>query len=154
MLAFALPYALHVLAALVWVGGMFFAWLVLRPATVAALEGPARLRLWVEVFRRFFGWVWLAVAILAISGIGMLHMRFSGFETAPKYVQVMIGGGIAMFALFMRIQALLLPELRGAVQAEDWPAGAAVLGRIRRMVGINLLLGLAVVAVASSRLMF
>jgi len=55
--------------------------------------------------------------------------------------------------LFMRIQALLLPELKMAVQAEDWPAGAAVLGRIRRMVGINLLLGLAVVAVASSRLM-
>jgi len=54
MLAFALPYTLHVLAALVWVGGMFFAWLVLRPATVAALDGPARLRLWVEVFRRFF----------------------------------------------------------------------------------------------------
>ena len=73
----------------------------------------------------------------------MLHMRFSGFETAQKYVQVMIGGGIAMFALFMRIQALLLPELKTAVQAEDWPAGAAVLGRIRRMVGINLLLGMA-----------
>lgn len=117
MLAFALPYTLHVLAALVWVGGMFFAWLVLRPATVAALEGPARLRLWVEVFRRFFRWVWLAVVILAISGIGMLHMRFNGFETAPKYIHVMIGGGIAMFALFMRIQALLLPELKAAVEA-------------------------------------
>jgi len=153
MLAFALPYTLHVLAALVWVGGMFFAWLVLRPATVAALEGPARLRLWVEVFRRFFRWVWLAVVILAISGIGMLHMRFNGFETAPKYIHVMIGGGIAMFALFMRIQALLLPELKAAVQAGDWAAGAAVLGRIRRMVGVNLLLGLAVVAVASSRLL-
>jgi uncharacterized membrane protein len=38
------------------------------------------------------------------------------------------------------------------VQAEDWPAGAAALGRIRRLVGINLLLGLAVVAVASLRL--
>ena len=57
MTAFALPYTLHVLAALVWVGGMFFAWMVLRPATVAALDGPARLRLWVEVFRRFFGWM-------------------------------------------------------------------------------------------------
>ncbi|MNP79343.1 Copper resistance protein D [compost metagenome] len=57
-----------------------------------------------------------------------------------------------MFALFMRIQALLLPELKAAVQAEDWAAGAAALGRIRRMVGANLLLGLAVVAVASSRL--
>lgn len=152
MLSFTLPYTLHVLAALVWVGGMFFAWLILRPATVAALEGPARLRLWLEVFRRFFVWVWVAVAILAISGIGMVHMRFSGFETAPKYVQLMMGGAIVMFALFLRVQALLLPDLRAAVQAEDWPAGAAALGRIRRLVGINLLLGLAVVAVASLRL--
>ena len=152
MLSFTLPYTLHVLAALVWVGGMFFAWLILRPATVAALEGPARLRLWLEVFRRFFVWVWVAVAILAISGIGMLHMRFSGFETAPKYVQLMMGGAIVMFALFLRVQALLLPDLRAAVQAEDWPAGAAALGRIRRLVGINLLLGLAVVAVASLHL--
>lgn len=151
MLAFALPYTLHVLAALIWVGGMFFAWLVLRPATVAALEGPARLRLWVEVFQRFFVWVWVAVGVLAISGIGMLQVRFSGLETAPRYVQVMIGGGIVMFALFMRVQSLLLPELRAAVHAEDWPVGAAVLGRIRRMVGINLLLGIAVVVVASSR---
>ncbi|MBA1203353.1 hypothetical protein G7009_16620 [Pseudomonas capeferrum] len=151
MLAFALPYTLHVLASLIWVGGMFFAWLVLRPATVAALEGPARLKLWVEVFQRFFTWVWLAVGVLAITGIGMLHVRFSGFETAPRYVQVMIGGGIVMFALFMRVQSLLLPELRTAVQAEDWPVGAAVLARIRRMVGANLLLGIAVVVVASSR---
>jgi Predicted integral membrane protein len=145
MLAFALPYTLHVLAALVWVGGMFFAWLVLRPATVAALEGPARLRLWVEVFRRFFVWVWLAVAILAISGIGMLHMRFSGFETAPKYVHVMIGGGIAMFALFMRIQALLLPELKAAVQAEDWPGGRCSVGADSADGGDQPAAGLAVV---------
>ncbi|MCO7621575.1 CopD family protein [Pseudomonas guariconensis] len=153
MLAFALLYTLHVLAALVWVGGMFFAWLVLRPAAVSALEGPARLKLWVEVFRRFFRWVWLAVVILAISGIGMLHLRFNGFETAPRYIQVMIGGGIAMFALFMRVQALLLPQLRAAVTAEDWATGAGVLGQIRRMVGVNLLLGILVVVVASSRVL-
>ncbi|GGU67342.1 hypothetical protein GCM10009504_25370 [Pseudomonas laurentiana] len=153
MTAFAIPYSLHVLAALVWVGGMFFAWLVLRPAAVAALDGPARLRLWVEVFQRFFVWVWVAVAVLVISGMGMLHLRFAGFEAAPRYVQVMIGGFIAMLALFIRIQTLLLPALRKAVQAEDWSAGAGVLGRIRRLVGVNLLLGLAVVAVASSRLL-
>ena len=153
MTAFALPYSLHLLAALIWVGGMFFAWLILRPAMVAALDGPSRLKLWVEVFQRFFIWVWVAVAVLAVSGVGMMHMRFSGFETAPRYVQVMIGGGIAMFAIFLRVQALLLPELRKAVEAQDWPAGAAVLGRIRRLVGVNLLLGVAVVLVASSRLL-
>lgn len=153
MTAFALPYSLHLLAALIWVGGMFFAWMILRPAMLAALEGPARLTLWVEVFQRFFVWVWVAVAVLAITGVGMMHLRFSGFETAPRYVQVMIGGGIVMFALFLRIQALLLPELRTAVQAQDWPAGAAVLARIRRLVGVNLLLGVAVVLVASTRLL-
>ncbi len=152
MSTFALPYSLHVLAALVWVGGMFFAWLILRPAAVAALQGPDRLRLWVEVFQRFFVWVWVAIAVLAISGIGMLHLRFAGFDAAPRYVQVMMGGAIAMIALFIRVQSLLLPELRKAVQAQDWPTGAVVLGKIRRLVGINLLLGIAVVLVASTRL--
>ena len=154
MTPFAIVYTLHVLAALVWVGGMFFAWLVLRPAAMAALEGPARLKLWVEVFQGFFRWVWVAVVLLPVSGVGMLHMHFSGFEAAPRYVQVMMGLYVVMTALFIRIQALMLPELRTAVAEQDWPAGAAILGQIRRLVGINLLVGLAVVAIAAARPMF
>ncbi|MFO2463887.1 CopD family protein [Pseudomonas sp. 15FMM2] len=151
MTVFSLAYTLHLLAALVWVGGMFFAWMILRPAAVAALEGPARLRLWVNVFQRFFVWVWVAVLVLPISGVGLLHLRFSGFETAPRYVQIMMGLFVVMTALFIRIQALNLPQLRTAVEAEDWAAGAAVLGQIRRLVGVNLVIGLVVVAVASAR---
>ena len=154
MTAFSLVYSLHVLAALVWVGGMFFAWMVLRPAAVKALEGPARLKLWVEVFQGFFRWVWVAVVLLPVSGVGMLHMHFNGFETAPRYVQVMMGLYVVMTALFIRIQALMLPELRTAVAAQDWPAGAGILGRIRRLVGINLLVGLLLVAIAAARPMF
>jgi uncharacterized membrane protein len=48
----------------------------------------------------------------------------------------------------------MLPELRTAVTAEDWPAGAAVLGRIRRLVGINLIVGLVLVAIAAARPIF
>ncbi|MNP05051.1 Copper resistance protein D [compost metagenome] len=154
MTPFSLIYSLHVLAALVWVGGMFFAWMVLRPAAIKALEGPARLKLWVEVFQGFFRWVWVAVVLLPVSGVGMLHMHFNGFEAAPRYVQVMMGLYVVMTALFIRIQALMLPELRTAVAEQDWPAGAGVLGRIRRLVGINLLVGLAVVAIAAARPMF
>ncbi|MDP9655466.1 UNVERIFIED_ORG: putative membrane protein [Pseudomonas putida] len=151
MTPFSLIYSLHVLAALVWVGGMFFAWMVLRPAAITALEGPARLKLWVEVFQGFFRWVWVAVVLLPVSGVGMLHMHFNGFEAAPRYVQVMMGLYVVMTALFIRIQALMLPELRTAVAEQDWPAGASVLGRIRRLVGINLLVGLAVVVIAAAR---
>lgn len=154
MTAFALAYTLHVLAALVWVGGMLFAWMVLRPAAGAALEGPTRLKLWVEVFQRFFVWVWVAVAVLPISGVGLIQLRFNGFETAPRYVQVMIGLYLVMTALFIRIQSLQLPELRNAVVAEDWPAGAAALGKIRRLVGCNLIIGLVLVALAAARPMF
>lgn len=154
MTPFALVYTLHLLAALVWVGGMFFAWMILRPAAIAALEGPARLKLWTEVFQRFFVWVWVAVVLLPISGVGLIHMRFAGFETAPRYVQIMIGLYVVMTALFIRIQGLQLPALRKAVAAQDWPTGAAVLGKIRQLVGINMLIGLLVVAIGAARPMF
>ena len=109
MTPFALLYALHVLAATVWVGGMFFAWMVLRPAAVAMLQAPERLRLWTDVFRRFFVWVWVAVLVLPISGIGMWHMRFGALESAPRYVHIMAGLYLVMLALFLRIQLLQLP---------------------------------------------
>lgn len=143
-------YTLHLLAALIWVGGMFFAWMVLRPAT-GALQAPERLTLWLEVFRRFFVWVWIAVVALPITGVGMLHMGFSGFDGAPRYVHVMIGLYLAMLALFLRIQALQLPAMRRAVETQDWSAAGASLGRIRRLVAFNLLLGLAVVVLAAAR---
>ena len=154
MTTFALAYSLHLLAAKLWVGGMFFAWMILRPAAVAALEGPARLKLWLEVFQRFFVWVWAAVIILPISGVGLLQMRFSGFETAPRYVQVMMGLYIVMVALFIRVQSLQVPELRRAVEAQEWAAGAAVMVKIRRLVGCNLMVGVVLVAIAAARPMF
>ncbi|WP_044419908.1 CopD family protein [Pseudomonas syringae group genomosp. 3] len=154
MTAFSTVYTLHVLAALVWVGGMFFAWMVLRPAVIAALEGPARLKVWVQVFPRFFIWVWAAVIMLPVTGIGMIQLNFTGFETAPRYVQIMMGLYVVMVALFLRIHSLQLPELRRAVDAGQWAEGAAALGHIRRLVGINLIIGLAVVALAAARPVF
>lgn len=151
MTAFAPVYTLHVLAALVWVGGMFFAWMVLRPAIISALEGPLRLKLWVEVFPRFFVWVWATVAVLPITGIGMIQLHFTSFETAPRYVQVMMGLYVVMVALFLRIHSLQLPELRRAVAGSQWAEGAVTLGKIRRLVGINLIIGLAVVVIAAAR---
>jgi len=154
MLINALIYVLHLLCAVIWVGGMFFAWMILRPAAVDMLQAPARLGLWNDVLPRFFRWVWLAVLVLPITGFGMLHLRQQGIETAPQYIQVMIGLFLVMLSLFLRIQLLLLPGLKQAVASEDWPQGGAVLGKIRRLVGINLLIGMLLVSLAGSRLTF
>lgn len=151
MLAFTLLYALHVLAATIWVGGMFFAWVVLRPAAAATLQPAERLPLWADVFRRFFQWVWLTVLLLPASGLGLWQLRFGAMESAPRYVHVMAGLYLVMLALFLRIALLQLPALNRAIAAKDWPAGGAVLQQIRKLVGVNLLLGLTVLAIASAR---
>ncbi len=150
MTAFAALYSLHVLAALVWVGGLFFAWAVLRPAA-ATLDGPTRLALWSAVLPRFFLWVWAAVLVLPASGVGLLHLGFNGFDGAPRYVQAMMGLYVAMVSLFLRVQALHLPGLRRALNDSDGEEGARVLARIRRLVGFTLLLGVTVVVLGAAR---
>jgi uncharacterized membrane protein len=150
----ALLYALHVLCAMIWVGGMFFAWMILRPAAVSTLQAPQRLSLWSDVLPRFFGWVWLAVLVLPVTGFGMLHLRQQGIEAAPYYIQVMMGLYLVMLSLFLRAQLLQLPTLRKAVASEDWPSGANALAAIRRLVGFNLLIGLTLVSLAAARPIF
>lgn len=154
MTPYASLYALHVLAALAWVGGMFFAWMILRPAAASLLQAPERLTLWQGVFSRFFKWVWACLIILPISGIGLLHIGMNGFNGMPRYVQLMAGLFVVMAAVFLRIQLLQLPLLKSAVAMQDWPAGADALGKIRKLVGFNLLLGVAVVIVATTRVSF
>src|SRR5690606_29289043 len=93
---------LHILSALVWVGGMFFAYLVLRPSA-GPLEPPARLALWRRVFGRFFPWVWASVALLLATGVLMTVVGFGGFAGAAAYINVMMGVGIVMMLLFLHL---------------------------------------------------
>jgi uncharacterized membrane protein len=137
-----LLYLAHVLATIVWVGGMFFAHQCLRPVVLAQLEGPQRLRLWAGVFGRFFPWVWVAVGLLLASGHLLIH-QFGGFAAIPPQVHVMTGIGYLMAVIFAFIFFGPYGRLRRAVAAEDWQAGAAAQDLIRRLVGTNLLLGLA-----------
>ena len=94
--------ALHLLAAVVWVGGMFFAYLVLRPSA-GPLPSEARLQLWQRVFSRFFPLVWASIIVLLGSGYGMIFVYLGGFAGVPLYVNVMQAIGILMMMLFLHI---------------------------------------------------
>ena len=142
--------ALHILAAVIWVGGMFFAYNALRPAAAQVLEPPLRLELWVQVFRRFFLWVWLSVAVILLSGYWMLFQYFGGFEGAGTHVHIMHGGGIVMVLIYMHVFFAPYRRLRQAVIVQDYPLAGAQLNMIRKLVGINTVLGLLVITVASA----
>ena len=135
---------LHVIAAVIWIGGMFLAYVAVRPAVIEVLEPPQRLRLWTGIFRRFFPWVWAAVIVLFATGFYMMkHMG-----AILVFVHVMALIGVVMTLIFLHIYFAPFRRLKRAVGAEDWKAGGAALNQIRIMVGINLVLGLVNIAVA------
>lgn len=140
---------LHILGAVVWVGGMFFAYLVLRPAA-GALEPPATLRLWRGVFQAFFPWVWASILALLLSGYGMLFLVLGGFAGAGVHVHIMNLVGLIMMALFLHLYFAPWRRLQRALDAGDDAAAATQLGQIRMIVAINLALGLITSAIGAS----
>jgi uncharacterized membrane protein len=136
---------LHVLSVVVWVGGMFFAYMALRPVAASVLEPPQRLTLWAGVFGKFFPWVWASVALILLTGLHML-MVFGGMA-APHYAMTMLVLGVVMMVIFAHVFFAPYGRLKRAVAAQDWKAGGAALGQIRRLIGINLILGLLTIAV-------
>jgi uncharacterized membrane protein len=139
----------HILAAVVWVGGMFFAHQILRPAA-GALEPPARLPLWSRVLSRFFAWVFAAIVLLLASGFGLVSGLYGGFGGLGLYIQLMMGLGILMVLLFLHLYFAPWRRFRAAVSRQDWPEGGRQLNQIRTIVTINLVLGLIVVAIGGS----
>ena len=56
----------HLLAVIVWVGGMFFAHFFLRPA-VQGLQPSDRVMLMHGVLQRFFAWVLVLAVVVLVS---------------------------------------------------------------------------------------
>ena len=134
--------AVHILAAAFWVGGMYFAHQCLRPAAEMHLPPPLRLVLWRGVLRRFFSRVFLAIAALLVSGYVMIFIYFGGFSGIGLHVHLMHGAGWVMIALFLHIYFGPYARLKTALGGEDFPAAGAQQAKIRKMVGINLMLGI------------
>jgi uncharacterized membrane protein len=142
-------FVLHVLAAVVWVGGMFFAYMVLRPAA-GPLDPPLRLALWRRVFSGFFPWVWTSIAVLLASGYAMLFLHFGGFARAGFHVHLMQATGILMMLLFAHLFFAPWRRFSRAVDTGALQDAAAALAQIRLIVAINLMLGLVTAAVGAS----
>ena len=145
---FSIAISLHVLAAVVWVGGMFFAYMALRPVAAKILEPAIRLALWSRTLTRFFFWVWLAVIIIPITGYWMIFSAFNGFAGVSWYVHIMQALGIVMILIFLHVFFAPFMRLRRAVSEENYQEGGKNLAQIRKLVGLNLLIGLLTVITA------
>ena len=138
MLSIALT--LHLLASVVWVGGMFFAHMALRPVAAGLLEPPQRLPLLHGVLSRFFPWVWLAVLIILVTGFWIFLGPFGA--NAGLYVHLMMGIGSLMALIFFFIYFVPFARMGAALRSGEIPVAGAQMALIRRLIGVNLVLGL------------
>ncbi|MDZ7712922.1 MAG: CopD family protein [Rhodovibrio sp.] len=145
----AIALALHALSAVVWVGGMAFAYLFARPA-LGALEGPQRQTFWRGAFQRFFPVVWATVVLLLATGYYLIFVTYGGFGQVGVHVHVMHLLGLVMTAIFAHVFFAPWRRFARAVDAGDRETAAKNIETIRKLVAVNLTLGVIVVAIGAS----
>jgi uncharacterized membrane protein len=139
--------AVHVLCAMIWVGGMFFAYVVLRPS-LSVLEPIQRIALHTQVFRRFFLIIWHVMPLILISGFAVLFLFYGGMAYVGWNVHVMMLLGLIMSAVFVLIVFGPYARFR---RTTDRATAVACIDRIRKLIGVNLVLGIVTVVVAFLR---
>ena len=137
----AIAVTLHIFAAIIWVGGMFFAVYVLRLAA-GALEPQDRLPLWHRSFGKFFPWVWLSVILLPATGYWLVYELHGNMATLPLPFQLMHGMGWLMIFIFLHLWFAPYKRFRKALAGEDLAEAGKQLNTIRLLVTTNLYLGL------------
>lgn len=138
---------IHVLAVTLWVGGMFFAYMVLRPTAAEVLQPPERLQLWDKTFKRFFNWVWVLVYLFLTTGFYMVYL-FGGLMHVPPYIHMMLTLGLIMTGVYVFLYFRLYAPFTISVSRQEWATAGAILARIRKLVALNLMLGILTFAVA------
>ena len=145
---------LHLIAGIVWMGGMTFMLFALRPAVVQMLDAQPRAILMGAIWKRFYAWVLVAIVVLFATGTHLYTATFraarlaTGEGAVPIGWNIMLVLGITMMLIFGHIYFAGFKKYKRAVAAGQWPLAAKAAGLIHTMTLINFALGwLAIVAV-------
>ena len=142
----ALP--LHILATIVFLGGLFFASVVFQPVA-RGLNVQTSSSLWQQMLSRFFVWAWVCLLLILATGISMVFLKFGGFSGVPAIHRGNMAIGIPAIALFGYVFFGPWQRYRRAVSRQDWTRAPRELARVRAAIGIILALGLLASAVSA-----
>ncbi len=148
---------LHLIAGIVWMGGMTFMLFALRPAAMATIEPQPRAMLMGRVWQRFYAWVLVAIVVLFATGTHLYTATFrtakeaTGTGSVPLGWNVMLVLGVTMMLVFGHIFFAGFKKYKRAVSGADWPLAAKAGALIQKMTLLNFVLGWA--AIVSVRLL-
>ena len=145
---------LHLIAGIVWMGGMTFMLFALRPAVIIAMEAQPRAILMGQVWKRFYAMVLASIVVLFATGTHLYTATFRATRLAtgdggvPLGWNIMLVLGLVMMLIFGHIYFAGFKNYKRSVAAGDWPLAAKAASLIHTMTLINFSLGwLAIVAV-------
>ena len=145
---------LHLIAGIVWMGGMTFMLFALRPAAIIAMEAQPRATLMGQVWKRFYAMVLASIVVLFATGTHLYTSTFRATRLAtgdggvPLGWNIMLVLGLVMMLIFGHIYFAGFKKYKRAVAACDWPLAAKAASLIHTMTLINFSLGwLAILAV-------
>ncbi len=147
---------IHLVAAIIWMGGMAFMLQALRPAAIALLQPPERLMLMGAVWRRFFPVVLVSIVALFLSGTNLYTTTFRAVKAAvgqgsvPLGWNVMVVAGLLMMVIFAYIFWVVYAKFKRAIDVQDWPLAGLLAARVHVLMVSNFVLGW--VAIAAVRL--
>ena len=148
--------SVHVLAAMLWLGGMLFLGVVGAPVLRAVDPPELRQRLFHQLGLRFRTVGWAAIAVLVVTGILMLYARgllaWSGVLGSALFWRSSLG--IALAAKLAAVVAMIVVSgvhdfllgpaagraVAGSGRALELRRRAALLARANALVGILLVL--------------
>jgi uncharacterized membrane protein len=134
-------FPLHILATIVFLGGLFFASVVFQPIA-RGLDIETASSLWHQVLSRFFAWAWVSMLLILATGIGMVFLKFGGFSGVPMIHRGNMAIGIPAIALFGYVFFGPWQLYRRTMSRGDLTAAQRELTRVRVVMAIILVLGL------------
>ena len=141
--------AVHALAAVLLVGGLFFSLLILRPSA-QTLDHNLNLTLWRDTLSRFLPRGWIGIALLLLTGHGMVRLVYSHLSSAPSFVRAMLGLAVLLTGVFAYVQFVHWRRFARAVQSAEWTAAERFIRPLRLGLTVMLVLGLLTVLVGSA----
>lgn len=117
---------------MLWIGGMAYSLLFLRPSLKELPQEEHRQKLLSSVFSRFFPAVWLSVLILFLTGMGLWHGYRKDFSANPLFHTKLFIFGL-MTLVFAYIHLFLLRKGR--------------ISHVPNLIGVNLLLGILILLI-------
>ena len=150
MILFALSLVFHTLAAIIWVGGVFFVRTILIPS-LDGWEATERFAVLARVLPVFFRVIWGTVVVLLITGYGVLLFGYSdGLGGGGVHVDIMQAVGWILILAFVYLDFVPFRSFLRARAAGDMDRAADKLDLLRKGFGLTLILGLLTAAVGAT----